>query len=606
MKYLIRMVVVLLAVSIAASCDINQPHEELEPEPEITEKVNVSMIVKDAADSSRITSGKIEFDGGRFTDKVMTTNGIFDDSLKAHLEPVFAFAYADGYQATDTVQIDLSQDVEKTFYLTEKKGDPDPDGPGKIQVDTKCVDGEVVGRIFGAVENGFRSIKLLKAVSREIISEREGFEPTDDQEYKFSDVSNGTYIVIASLDNGSDPSESDPVKLDCKIQKPIADFTWEGYGLNVEFDASDSYDPDGDIVAYEWKFGDGNEGSGIHPTNEFPSPGNYEVTLTVTDDDGLTGETSKEVTVSRPITKSCPLDASDDGTVISFGNERIRSDKTEDKSRTAIEDVQLSPGVYTIKLYGYDEHQYREDQDQPQESYYVSLASDGNHVADTPELDDLADGQTFAEETTVIEDFTIEDAVDAVQGIHPAYPSDNANSLNALCASFKKTQDRYTHRVRNQVDHDVWVNAERLVDTVFPFGHLELIKSSKDPIGAFQVDFKRHLDPNEDDENVRLEFIFDEEGNEKIVTPEFKDIAGADGWTSSSVEMDAAEFAGTAGRIAGIRVRYTGDSSSTDEVYSGTPNEETMVKLTWYTKSSHKAAKMLQPADFQHETVLNN
>jgi PKD repeat protein len=56
----------------------------------------------------------------------------------------------------------------------------------------------------------------------------------------------------------------------------------------VSFDGSGSYDPDGAILSYEWDFGDGEFGSGESLTHVYISEGTYTVTLTVTDDGGLT------------------------------------------------------------------------------------------------------------------------------------------------------------------------------------------------------------------------------------------------------------------------------------------------------------------------------
>ena len=61
------------------------------------------------------------------------------------------------------------------------------------------------------------------------------------------------------------------------------------------FDASGSYDIDGQIVSYEWDFGDGTAGSGETLAHVYQAPGTYMVTLTVTDDDGLAA------TISRPV-----------------------------------------------------------------------------------------------------------------------------------------------------------------------------------------------------------------------------------------------------------------------------------------------------------------
>ncbi|MDH5635901.1 MAG: PKD domain-containing protein [Candidatus Bathyarchaeota archaeon] len=58
-------------------------------------------------------------------------------------------------------------------------------------------------------------------------------------------------------------------------------------GENVTFNATDSYDPDGQIVSYFWDFGDGNSSTGNITTHAYADNGTYAVTLTITDNDGL-------------------------------------------------------------------------------------------------------------------------------------------------------------------------------------------------------------------------------------------------------------------------------------------------------------------------------
>ena len=45
--------------------------------------------------------------------------------------------------------------------------------------------------------------------------------------------------------------------------------------LVVTFDASSSSDPDGTLVSYAWKFGDGGTGTGVRPTHTYREPGMY-------------------------------------------------------------------------------------------------------------------------------------------------------------------------------------------------------------------------------------------------------------------------------------------------------------------------------------------
>ena len=68
-------------------------------------------------------------------------------------------------------------------------------------------------------------------------------------------------------------------------------------GHPVEFDASCSSDDNDRIAAYRWDFGDGTDGSGSIVGHTFLEPGEYRVTLTLTDGKGGWSELARVVTV---------------------------------------------------------------------------------------------------------------------------------------------------------------------------------------------------------------------------------------------------------------------------------------------------------------------
>ncbi|NBC22689.1 MAG: S8 family serine peptidase [Gammaproteobacteria bacterium] len=65
--------------------------------------------------------------------------------------------------------------------------------------------------------------------------------------------------------------------------------------LMVSFDASAAADPDGTITAYDWEFGDDATATGATVSHTFQDTGTFTVTLTVTDDDGATAATSRNI-----------------------------------------------------------------------------------------------------------------------------------------------------------------------------------------------------------------------------------------------------------------------------------------------------------------------
>ena len=98
-------------------------------------------------------------------------------------------------------------------------------------------------------------------------------------ELEITDEDGNTDISSATIDVTEPNSES-------TVASFTANPTDGAAPLDVAFDASDSFDPDGSIETYSWDFGNGVTDAGELASNTFYSGGEYVVTLTVTDDEG--------------------------------------------------------------------------------------------------------------------------------------------------------------------------------------------------------------------------------------------------------------------------------------------------------------------------------
>ena len=105
-------------------------------------------------------------------------------------------------------------------------------------------------------------------------------------------VANRIDLVLArfdvTVDDGSVGSTNYP---------PTADFSYTTTDLTADF-TDLSTDSDGSVVGWDWDFGDGSTSTAQNPSHTYAADGTYSVSLTVTDDDGATGSTSQDVTVS--------------------------------------------------------------------------------------------------------------------------------------------------------------------------------------------------------------------------------------------------------------------------------------------------------------------
>jgi PKD repeat protein len=118
-----------------------------------------------------------------------------------------------------------------------------------------------------------------------------------------------SFLIISFLMGCNESSFNNPTESDEPgepNQKPIAVIkanptTSETPPLEVQFDARDSNDKDGNIVSYNWNFGDETTGTGDTISHTYDKAGTYTTTLTVTDDTGDTGTNSVSIIIDCDI-----------------------------------------------------------------------------------------------------------------------------------------------------------------------------------------------------------------------------------------------------------------------------------------------------------------
>ena len=99
--------------------------------------------------------------------------------------------------------------------------------------------------------------------------------------------------------SGSDNKDYYPLMYEWGKNPPVADFSFIIDNFTIIFNASLSYDRDGTVTSYIWDFGDNNSGTGKIISHTYEENGTYNVSLTITDDDGNQGIWSQFVIIGN-------------------------------------------------------------------------------------------------------------------------------------------------------------------------------------------------------------------------------------------------------------------------------------------------------------------
>jgi PKD repeat protein len=193
-----------------------------------------------------------------------------------------------GLTDTDTTTADIAEAPNTAPVAVDDAYATDEDvilsvtAPGVLGNDSD-VDGDpLAASLVAGVSNGTLTLQADGS-----------FTYTPDADFYGEDL-----FTYEACDTGTPPlcdSASVAITVNAVNDPPVADPNgpYSGsVGSVVSFDGSGSSDVDGTILSYDWQFGDGTTGSGATPSHTYAVVGLYTVSLTVTDDGGLTDTAS--------------------------------------------------------------------------------------------------------------------------------------------------------------------------------------------------------------------------------------------------------------------------------------------------------------------------
>lgn len=209
--------------------------------------------------------------------------------------PTHSYSSPGSYEVTLTVEDDRGSkdEVSKTITVKEKKA--------RLKINTLNEAGEVLtvpiyldGSREGLSWGGYYVFQGLTPVYHEVKIESDNYKNVV-KNVKFPETGEKVVDIILEKPNKKPNAGFDFSPADPKV------------GQAVKFEV-ESEDPDGEIVDYNWSFGDGSATSIKEPTHKYSRKGNFSVELTVTDDGGRSSSTIEKIKISEKKTEESEVE----------------------------------------------------------------------------------------------------------------------------------------------------------------------------------------------------------------------------------------------------------------------------------------------------------
>lgn len=145
--------------------------------------------------------------------------------------------------------------------------------------------------------------------------------------HSYAGAGSYTARLIVTDKDGAQVADTAVVQISAINQSPVAVIsgpTGGRVGQVLDFSGANSRDTDGSLTSYAWNFGDGTTASGVNASHSYAQAGTYEVSLTVTDNGGLTARST--VTVQVQANNQQPPVAVIEGPVTGIVGDVIRFD----------------------------------------------------------------------------------------------------------------------------------------------------------------------------------------------------------------------------------------------------------------------------------------
>ncbi len=252
------------------------------------------------ADFTYSPSYPTDLDNIQFTDKstdnidgishIISWNWNFGDGTTSNLKnPTHKYTYKDRYTITLTVTDNLSASNSKTktidmtnkkphAYFTYSPTNPTDLDTIKFTDESADSDGSVTLWNWNFDDETTSNLK----------------NPT----HKYTD--NGKYSVTLTVTDDDDTSDSVTIDILVSNIPPTANFSYNPINPtnidNIQF-TDTSNDPDGTITTWNWNLGDNTDNSGKTIKHIYTTTGTYQISLTVTDNDGATNTKKTTITI---------------------------------------------------------------------------------------------------------------------------------------------------------------------------------------------------------------------------------------------------------------------------------------------------------------------